>query len=503
MLDTLDPKWDPRKNQPEDYEHQMTPKEEEDENISREVDQRLTTTGGIEDLFRIFTEGERNKCKTAPERKPAENPEEETIEWEVFTDGSATNNGNDGTEAGSGIFFEGDNARNTAIKIPNEFKPSNQVAELLAVKETVEMCPPGAPIHIKSDSMYTINGLTRDLKKNEDQGFLLAANGETMKLTITKIRNRRARTRLTWVKGHSGIHGNEEADRLADKGRRKDKPDIIDTTVDDGLILPGAKIQAMTQSVAYKIIRKLKMQSDRYQDALDRKATNTNIETAQEATKDLNKESEGPATKARIWTATRHKDFSRSVRYFLWMIIHEGYKVGKHWTKIPGHEERAKCHHCGGETIETMEHILLECNAAGQRKVWQLAEAIWRTKSGKELDIDMGKIMACGAIDTGDAGLSRFFRILVSESAHLIWRMRCERVIQEKDEATENEISNRWSRTLNTRLLIDCKMTNKTKYGAKAIKPSLVRKTWAKTLQNEERLPEDWTKRGGVLVGIG
>ncbi|KAJ7854875.1 hypothetical protein B0H13DRAFT_1642170 [Mycena leptocephala] len=50
---------------------------------------------------------------------------------------------------------------------------------------------------------------------------------------------------------------------------------------------------------------------------------------------------------------------------------------------------------------------------------------------------------------------------------------------------------------------IDCLLINKVKYGKKALKKSLVLRTWAKVLGDEDRLPADWTRETGVLVGIG
>ncbi|KAJ3712432.1 hypothetical protein C8R42DRAFT_686871 [Lentinula raphanica] len=43
-------------------------------------------------------------------------------------------------------------------------------------------------------------------------------------------------------------------------------------------------------------------------------------------------------------------------------------------------------------------------------------------------------------------GDSRLFRILVSESAYLIWKIRCEQVIQGK-EVSEAEAQRRWKAT--------------------------------------------------------
>ncbi|KAJ7665100.1 hypothetical protein DFH06DRAFT_1041280 [Mycena polygramma] len=111
--------------------------------------------------------------------------------------------------------------------------------------------------------------------------------------------------------------------------------------------------------------------------------------------------------------------------------------------------------------------------------------------------------MACGAIKRGDKGTTRLFRIVVSESAHLVWKLRNERVIQQKDPASLQEIQNRWRKAINNRLSLDCMLTNESKYAKKAIKKSLVKKTWCKVLKDEDRLPAEWTRETGVLVGIG
>ena len=41
------------------------------------------------------------------------------------------------------------------------------------------------------------------------------------------------------------------------------------------------------------------------------------------------------------------------------------------------------------------------------------------------------------------------------------------------------------------------------KYSRKALKISLVKNTWKKTLQDEHTLAKDWPKKVGVLVGVG
>jgi hypothetical protein len=62
---------------------------------------------------------------------------------------------------------------------------------------------------------------------------------------------------------------------------------------------------AMTQSVAYKILRKNKMAKPKYREALNHRATMRNLEFAKGAVSDLNGE---PSTSSVIWAAARHGD---------------------------------------------------------------------------------------------------------------------------------------------------------------------------------------------------
>ncbi|KAE9405070.1 hypothetical protein BT96DRAFT_1068610 [Gymnopus androsaceus JB14] len=82
----------------------------------------------------------------------------------------------------------------------------------------------------------------------------------------------------------------------------------------------------------------------------------------------------------------------------------------------------------------SMEHLLLECEASGQARVWQLAEEPWSQKETGWISPDFGTILGCALIIIKDSEGkhktrdSRLYRMLVSESTHLIWKMRCDRV---------------------------------------------------------------------------
>ncbi|KAJ7806734.1 hypothetical protein B0H13DRAFT_1669661 [Mycena leptocephala] len=205
-------------------------------------------------------------------------------------------------------------------------------------------------------------------------------------------------------------------------------------------------------------------------------------------------------TTEQIWKSVRHKDFTRQIRNFLWKLIHGAHCTGKFWLHIPECEDCARCQHC--DKIETMEHILLHCKKPGQAEIWKLAEGLWQKKHPTWPPLSMGSIMGCDLACIRDEkgrkipGATRLYRILISESTYLIWKIRCESVIGHGGEPlSEIEIHNRWVSLLNERLSIDRLLTDKLKYGKQASVPrTLVLQTWSKTLKEENRLPDDWLR---------
>ncbi|KAI0656990.1 hypothetical protein C8Q70DRAFT_920538, partial [Cubamyces menziesii] len=214
---------------------------------------------------------------------------------------------------------------------------------------------------------------------------------------------------------------------------------------------------------------------------------------------------------AALWRAIRREDVSKRARDFIWKIVHDAHRVGRYWSNIPGYETRATCSKCG--VIEDMDHVLTKCTAAGPAQLWRLTRALL---SKREIDLpdDMDVAFIAGSplcevknsngdIKTGD---TRLLRIVLTETAHLIWRMRCERVIEwgseEGKEHTEREIDNKWMAMLNARIGLDQAMTSARLTGRRKIAEAKVRATWKGTLRNEQDLPEDWAvRRIWVLVG--
>jgi ribonuclease HI len=164
--------------------------------------------------------------------------------------------------------------------------------------------------------------------------------------------------------------------------------------------------------------------------------------------------------------------------------MHGAYKIGKYWEHIPDCEERAICQHC--EVTETLEHIVLECTRSGQDIVWKLAKELWAKKHPTWPPLSIGSILGCGlAVFENEkrravTSTARLYRIMITESLYLIWKLRCECVIGRNGEPpTENEIVNRWVHVMNERLEVDINLTDKFKFGKQySIPPRLVLDTW-------------------------
>ncbi|KAG1856194.1 hypothetical protein C8R48DRAFT_749170 [Suillus tomentosus] len=216
-------------------------------------------------------------------------------------------------------------------------------------------------------------------------------------------------------------------------------------------------------------------------------------------------------TESQIWKSIRDKDIPKNIHGFLWKSLHGAYCLGDFWCNILNFEHRGTCQLCGG--IESMEHILVDCEDSCARKViCTLAEKLWHLREADWPNIRYGTILGCNLANFVDTqkkrleGKSRLFSILTCESAHLIWKLRCERVIKFNNEEdkfhSKNEICNRWILTINKRLKYDKILTNTARYGKRALKESLVLQTWSGVLLDEDDLPDNWIKHAGVLVGI-
>lgn len=502
ILEHILPKWHPASAENTDNLSLST------EEIERNVEARAngeritfnpetTCRGPLSQGIRVF--GEPSAKMNYPpfrQRGDINNAQDVTI----YTDGSCIHNGDANAQAGSGIWFGQDDERNKSIRVPETMPQTNQTGEVLAIWYAASTTPLSAPLHIKSDSLYAIDGLTKHLTSWEDKGWIGIANAALFRATAAVLRRRSAVTTFQWVKGHSGLEGNEGADRLAKAGAEMDVDPAIQIRIPPRFNLTGAKLTNATQALLTKGIKCSRQRTPRV-------ATVTNLDIGRWAAHDHL--GAGLPTDARMFGSLRSKNLTKKERIFLYRVMHNGYKIGKYWNNIPGYEQRGRCPLCDHDE-ESMRHILEECRAPEREQIWGLARELWEKKGLRWPTITIGTILTSGLADFKTAqgkrrpGANRLFQILVTNSAHLIWVLRCDRRINrdDDDQFTGQEIQNRWVGRMNSRLDLDRLTTNKRKFGKKAIRPGIVLQTWGGTLLNERNLPEDWLRQSGVLVGI-
>ena len=455
--------------------------------------------------FRIFTDPKRLAQRPVRRRHaPGTTLQNQTIT--VYTDGACFNNGKENAYCGSGIWVRPGSHFNTALKVPGK-EQSNQIGEIAAVIKAAEMIPTFCPLTIKTDSKYVIQGLTTHLKNWENKGWIGIKNANFFRKATYLLRRRTAPTFFEWVKGHSGDEGNEQSDALAKEGATKNEADNLPLEIPIDYDLQGAKLATMTQALTYKGIR---LQNP----PQPRPTTIRNMELTKAALNDFTRSRETDTT---IWKGLRKNAIQPRVQQFLYKSMHGVYKIGNFWTNIPGYEDRGQCPRC--HTTEDMEHILTTCTIGPVNEIWTLARNTWPHDPELWPQINIGIILGCGSLSTledeqsdsddednqdnhqrrsNKKGMDRLLQILISESAHLIWVLRCERVINERSHIKE-EIRARWLKAINARLTDDKIIATKVKRGKTNIK--LVQNTWAKALQKESILPRNWIYIREVLVG--
>lgn len=504
MLNSLNPKFRPSNNPLNADGLSLTPQRLRDNEDAKKEDGIITfnpsirTTANLEACFRVFTDPDA-KCRTPATRPIA--PNHQPPRTTIYFDGSCIIDNEGEASAGSGLWYGEHDERNTALRI-NTKNPTNQVGELAGVCWAIKEEPPHTSIHLIGDSKYVIQGLTTNLPQWEARGFIGIAHKELFRAAAAALRSRTTPTTFQWVKGHSGVLGNEEADKLAREGALKDTFDEPDLEIDPKFNLTGAQLSKLTQALAYEgICEKKKL---KYKRGLDMMMDITRY-AIEDAFGVL-------PSDEKIWKSIQNKDLPRSFRAFLWKTLHNAHKVGGYWENIPNWEQRSICRHCERDATDSMEHIMLECRVTGQELIWNLARELWEKRNPGTWPRmkNIGSITRCafanfrGADRKPKPGDNRLYKILIAESATLIWLLRNKRVVgelAEDDWPTKEEIRARWIARINARLSTDRASTHK-KYGTLATKRKIVLQTWSGTLKDETNLPDDWINEPGVLVGM-
>ena len=360
--------------------------------------------------------------------------------------------------------------------------------------------PRDVPLRLISDSEILREFLTTRKQTWEDKGWAGVKGARHIRLLINRLRQRCAPTTLGIEKSKGSPPMARAKRHLREEMQRSTTPTVVNVEADPAFELSGAKLSALSQALAYQSIRERK----------ERKPRPATARMIERVLTHVQQSGRPGVTASEVWKNIRHPDYQRKIVDFLWKIMHNAHRVGSYWSKIPGLETRSQCAICGTE--ENIEHILFHCQAYGQQAVWEHARSLWEKKDLVWQPVCLESLLSAG-IPTevmpnthAKQAHARLWRILVTESAHLIWRMRCERVIGHEGEArwrhTEKAVTTQWLRVMNDRMRQDITRTNP-RFGRMALSTEVVEETWRNLVPPPARASGNWIEKiDRVLVGI-
>ena len=310
-------------------------------------DPSMTCKESLAKCFRIFTDPNRTSNHMAKRyRQPG--PILRCRELTIYTNGACINNGKLNTQCGGGVWFDQNNPRNLAIRIPGESQ-SNQVGELAAVIAAINATAPYQHVKIITDSKYVIEGLTMHLESWENDGWIEIKTAPLFKKAAHLMRHRSAKTTFQWTKCHNGSGGNEGSDRLAKRGANKQEPDTLNLDVPVGFDIQGEKLSTLTQAKAYRGILERK-------EIEPRNTLENNLQLTREAISQVSGDSETSAT---IWHSLRRPIIKPIIQQFLYKTIHNTHKIGTYWshlrTRREGDMRNMRCNGINGTLTDTVQ----------------------------------------------------------------------------------------------------------------------------------------------------
>ncbi|XP_077990851.1 ribonuclease H1-like [Glandiceps talaboti] len=141
----------------------------------------------------------------------------------VYTDGCCTSNGRRGARAGIGVYWGPEHPKNVADRLHG--RQTNQTAEIMAAVKALETAKEMNidKIAIYTDSMFTINCITQWIHNWKRNNWRTRTGPVIHKDELIQLESLCEQVDVKWVHvpGHSNIHGNEEADKLAKEGASK------------------------------------------------------------------------------------------------------------------------------------------------------------------------------------------------------------------------------------------------------------------------------------------
>ncbi|XP_015174957.1 PREDICTED: ribonuclease H1 [Polistes dominula] len=139
---------------------------------------------------------------------------------DVYTDGACSLNGYKGARAGIGVWFDAPHLKHLNLAKPVIGRATNNRAEIQAVMMAARQAKKAGikRLRICTDSKFLINCITKWMPKWKRNGWLTASKNPVInKEELLEMEKELESLQIIWkhVRGHSGVFGNEMADKYA------------------------------------------------------------------------------------------------------------------------------------------------------------------------------------------------------------------------------------------------------------------------------------------------
>ena len=138
---------------------------------------------------------------------------------EIYTDGACK--GNPGVGGWGALLVAGDKEKEMC---GGEKETTNNRMELMAVIQALGALKRPCHITLHTDSQYVLKGITEWITGWKAKGWKTASKAPVKNVDLWQALDAAQSTHKIewrWVRGHTGHHGNERADQLANRGVEK------------------------------------------------------------------------------------------------------------------------------------------------------------------------------------------------------------------------------------------------------------------------------------------
>ena len=302
------------------------------------------------------------------------------------------------------------------------------------------------PLIIITKSKGLIRWIGGGINNAEDIGWLKTKEVKLWKIVLDKLRktDRKIEIRLPNKKENSRL--TKLKNKLKLRNPRTIEP-VLNTK--NKYLHSGAKLQALTQKLAYELTLKKAVESP------GGPRTWRKIKAIQETLInkwDLRVEEE------EIWNGL-NKVKNNKVQDFIWKMIHDRIKCGEFFKYIPNWQDKQFCQ-CG--KIESIEHILLKCELNHQNKLWKKVGKVWEKITGtKWISLEINDVMAIGCLKVDEKKIKKnknlkteVLRTLIETAIWSIWKNRNERIFNEQVETEDKQVKS-WKESLRNEIKME------------------------------------------------